>query len=246
MLLSSPCRVNGAKAGLIMTLIPEILLQATRRFEFIMSKQRCKSNSEKFLPCFIKKNRIVTILAVVMLVYCLICSIFKGSELLNINNSIIRAIGDLLNNIGISIIAAYVFLVFQSWLYFRREGIIQKYATTYVRMYFLRDCEILLAQLELIRDGKKEEKELNESIAKVCERIQNEIFMCTTKYRDGLTDSLYDYIDALYFDTEFYMIENRARGQLSNMSMKSIIQEYMTYEQMESIIKNIKKEVNGI
>lgn len=94
-------------------------------------------------------------------------------------------------------------------------------------------------QLELIMNGQKDEKELNQSIALVCERIQEELFLCTTKYREGLSDDLYENIDALFFDNEFYLIEKRARGQLTNMSMKEILQGYGVYGRMQDIIKEI-------
>lgn len=207
-----------------------------------MHMKRMKSNRLRkkcFLCHFVKRNGIVTALGIVAFVYCCICSICKGSETWNISNSIVRSLGDLFYNICISIIAAYVFLIFQAWLSFRREGLVEKYTKSYIRLYLLKDCKLLQMQLELIMNGQKDEKELNQSIALVCERIQEELFLCTTKYREGLSDDLYENIDALFFDNEFYLIEKRARGQLTNMSMKEILQGYGVYGRMQDIIKEI-------
>lgn len=178
------------------------------------------------------------------LIYCIVCSLFKGSEVLNINNATVRALADLFYNIGISIIAAYTFLLFQSWLYFRREGIVVLYARRYVRLYLLQDCYILLAELEEIKNGSKDECEINNSIALVCERIKQELYICTTKYREGLSDAVFEYIEELFFDDEFYMIEKRANGKLPNMSMKHIVNNLGIYGRMKLLIMQLESEDN--
>lgn len=206
-------------------------------------KMCSKIKGNVFLLYFVKRNKTVTILSFLFLVYCCICSIFKGSADLNINNDMVKSLGDLFYNIGISIIAAYIFLIFQSWLYHRREVLVEKYAKDYVNLYLLRDCELLQEQLKLIINSEKKEEEINYIIAATCERIQKEMYICTTKYRDGLSDNMYKNIEALFFDNEFYMIEKRANGKLTNMTMKSILRDCEIYGNMEKIIREIKNEV---
>jgi len=208
-------------------------------------KKRNRLVKDSFIFYFLRKNHTVTVLGILALLYCSICSIYKGSATYNVSNSIVRSFGDLFYNIGISVIAAYIFLIFQAWLNYRREGIDEKYTRLYIKLYLLRDCELLQMQLKLIADGKKNEKEINQAIAAVCERIQEDIFLCTTKYRGGLSDNLLEKLDALFFDNDFYLIEKRARGQLTNMSMQEILQGYGIYGCMEKLIEEIKYEVDG-
>lgn len=202
-----------------------------------------KKTQRSFVIIFINRNIMVTKVGIVALIYCVICALYKGSNILNVENAMIRSMGELLCNIGISIIAAYIFYVFQSWLDFKRKGIVELYAKKYVKLYLLKDCEILQMQLQMFVEGKKTE-ELETSMAVTCEKIKNEMYICTTKYRDGLSDDLYKCIEELFFDNDFFLIENKVNQKLDNMSMKKIINSCGIYGCMQKLIEEMKREVN--
>ena len=98
-------------------------------------KKKNNMKQEIYICYFCRRNKIVTIFSVLVLVYCLLCSLYKGSEIYNINNRMIKSLGELMYNIGISIVAACIFLVFQSWMYYRRIMLIEQTTKNFIKYH---------------------------------------------------------------------------------------------------------------
>ena len=199
----------------------------------------------KYINYFIKNNKIIHGLGIGAILYGVLCLVFKLSDVLNVNEKI-RIIGEYLNNVGISIIAAYVFLFFQNWVIFKREFLTIKYAKKFINLYLLKDCLILQEQLKLIENKIKSEAELNEGIARTCKKIRDELQLCLGTYKSVLSDNMYDKMNELLFDDCFFMIENRATGNLLNMSMRNILKDKMYYGKIDSIIEEIRLEYSNL
>lgn len=211
-------------------------------------KKDMKSENEllKFWKDFIRKNKGIAITGITAFIYCIACVIFKCDADLNVDARLYPW-GDFGYNIAISIIAAVIFYVVQVYtLERKREQILKKYAKRYIKENLLKECRVLKARIDAVREGEKSESKMKEAIYSSCKIVNNALGQSLNCYFTVLSDELIEAINSMLFDDMFCDISTRASGVLANRTLNEILSDEIEYKCLWEEVGRIEDEIEKL
>ena len=195
---------------------------------------------------FVANNVLISLVGTLALLFCCVCAFFKMSPILNVPVEL-QPWGELLNNISISVIAAVIFYIVQVYLPNRkRNRVLREVMKKYFKEVLLKECRMLKARTDAIRNGEHSEKELIEVINVNCQKVNSALNKALENYLSVLPTELITAINTIISDDMLYEITLRASGSLVNRSLETIVQDDSLYNLLWIRIETIRTEVEKI
>ena len=192
---------------------------------------------------FVTNNALISLAGALALLYCCVCAFFKMSPIFNVPVEL-QPWGELINNISISVIAAVIFYIVQVYLPNRkRDKVLREVMKKYFKEVLLKECRMLKARTDAIRNGEYGEKELIEVINVNCQKVNSALNKALENYLSVLPTELITAINTVISDDMLYEITLRASGALVNRSLETIVQDNSLYNRLWIQIETIRAEV---
>lgn len=192
---------------------------------------------------FIANNALISLVGALALLYCCVCAFFKISPTFNVSAKL-QPWGELANNISISVIAAVIFYIVQVYLPNRkRERILREVMKKYCKEVLLKECKMLKARTDAIRNGEHSEQELIAVVNISCQKVNSALNNALENYLSVLPTELISAINTVISDNMLYEITLRASGSLVNRSLETIVQDDSLYNLLWTRIEAIRAEV---
>ena len=203
-----------------------------------------KLNSKRCIVIdFVVNNALIFLSGVLALLFCCVCAFFKMSPTFNVPVEL-QPWGELLNNISISVIAAVIFYIVQVYLPNRkRDRVLREVMKKYCKEVLLKECRMLKARTDAIRNGEHSEKELIEVVNVNCQKVNSALNKALENYLSVLPTELISAINTVISDDMLYEITLRASGSLVNRSLETIVQDDSLYNLLWTRIEIIRVEV---
>lgn len=203
-----------------------------------------KINSKRCIVIdFVVNNALIFLSGVLALLFCCVCAFFKMSPTFNVPVEL-QPWGELLNNISISVIAAVIFYIVQVYLPNRkRDRVLREVMKKYCKEVLLKECRMLKARTDAIRNGEHSEKELIEVVNVNCQKVNSALNKALENYLSVLPTELISAINTVISDDMLHEITLRASGSLVNRSLETIVQDDSLYNLLWTRIEIIRVEV---
>lgn len=192
---------------------------------------------------FITSNVLISITGILALLFCCVCAYFKMSPTCNVSVHL-QPWGEFANNIAISVIAAVIFYIVQVYLPSRkRDRVLKEVMKKYCKDVLLKECIILKARTDSIRNGEHNESEIIEAVNSSCQKVNGALNKALENYLSVLPTQLISAISTVISDDMLYEITLRASGSLVNRSLEKIVQDDYMYNLLWTRIEIIRTEV---
>ena len=192
---------------------------------------------------FITNNALISLVGALALLYCCVCAFSKMSPTFNVPAKL-QPWGELANNISISVIAAVIFYIVQVYLPNRkRERVLREVMKKYCKEVLLKECKMLKARTDAIRNGEHSEQELIAVVNISCQKVNSALNNALENYLSVLPTELISAINTVISDNMLYEITLRASGSLVNRSLETIVQDDSLYNLLWARIEAIRAEV---
>lgn len=192
---------------------------------------------------FIVNNALISIAGILALLYCCICAFFKMSPTFNVPVEL-QPWGELANNISISVIAAVIFYIVQVYLPNRkRDRVLGEVMKKHCKEVLLKECKILKARTDSVRNGEHSEQEIIAAIDASCQKVNSALNKTLENYLSVLPTELISAISTVISDDMLYEITLRASGSLVNRSLEQIVADDCLYNLLWTRIEKIRAEV---
>ena len=192
---------------------------------------------------FVANNALISLAGALALLYCCVCAGFKMSPIFNVPVEL-QPWGELANNISISVIAAVIFYIVQVYLPNRkRDRVLREVMKKYCKEVLLKECKMLKARTDAIRNGENSEQEIIAAVDVSCQKVNGALNKALENYLSVLPTELISAINTVISDDMLYEITLRASGSLVNRSLETIVQDDSLYNLLWTRIEKIRAEV---
>ena len=192
---------------------------------------------------FVANNALISLAGALALLYCCVCACFKMSPIFNVPVEL-QPWGELANNISISVIAAVIFYIVQVYLPNRkRDRVFREVMKKYCKEVLLKECKMLKARTDAIRNGEHSEQEIIAAVDVSCQKVNGALNKALENYLSVLPTELISAINTVISDDMLYEITLRASGSLVNRSLETIVQDDSLYNLLWTRIEKIRAEV---
>lgn len=214
----------------------------TRLLKGILMKKKI-SFKRCIVVDFVANNALISLAGTLALLYCCVCACFKMSPILNVPVEL-QPWGELANNISISVIAAVIFYIVQVYLPNRkRDRVLREVMKKYCKEVLLKECKMLKARTDAIRNGEHSEQEIIAAVDVSCQKVNGALNKALENYLSVLPTELISAINTVISDDMLYEITLRASGSLVNRSLETIVQDDSLYNLLWTRIETIRVEV---
>lgn len=113
----------------------------------------------------------------------------------------------------------------------------------YCKEVLIKECTILKARTDSIRNGEHNEKEIIDAVNVSCQKVNSALNKALENYLSVLPTELISAINDVISDDMLYEITLRASGSLVNRSLEKIVEDDFLYSLLWIRIEKIRTEV---